>query len=97
MSAGARLINTVKFERYSSGDIVWTLQEHKQFPIFEEDLRSIIGCYETVLVRQSNRVTGAQPPERIEMIDTKREIVALEQLCMHSVNSEVKRRERPNL
>ena len=88
-------MNTMKFERYSTGDIFWTLQEHKQFPIFEEDLRTIIGCYETVPVRQSSRVTGAPPPQRIEMIDKKREITTLEGLCMHNVNSEVKRRERP--
>ena len=54
-----------------------------------------LGCYETVPVRQSSRVTGAPPPQRIEMIDNKREITTLEGLCMHNVNSEVKRRERP--
>ena len=80
-------MNTMKFERYSIGDIFWTLQEHTQFPIFEEDLCTTIGWYETVQVRQSSRCTVAPPLQRIAMLNSKREITQLEGL------SEVKRRE----
>jgi len=51
--AGDWVIDTVKFEKYGNNSEFWSLQSEKRFPIFEEDLRSIITGYETIEVRQS--------------------------------------------
>ena len=40
--AGDWLDDIVKFEKYGNTDSFWGLKEEKRFPIFEEDLRSII-------------------------------------------------------
>ena len=65
--AGDWVIDTVKFEQYGNNSEFWSLQSEKRFPIFEEDLRSIITGYEAIKVRQSTRVIGAPPPLRIEV------------------------------
>jgi hypothetical protein len=89
--AGDRLIDTIKFERYGDGHSFWSLTE-KRFPIFEEDLRSILVGFNTVEIRQSRRVQSA-PIKRIEV--EKPEICKLEERLMMGLNSEPKKQSRP--
>jgi hypothetical protein len=89
--AGDMIIDTIKFERYGGTDLFWTLTD-KKFPIFEEDLRSIITEYEAIEVRKSKRQT-AQQTKRIEV--EPKEIQNLEVRVMADLNSESKRSERP--
>ena len=86
------LVDTVKFEKYGNTDSFWGLKEEKRFPIFEEDLRSIITGYELIKVRQSVRSTGAPPPMRIEVAST--EISKLQEHVLLDLNSFAKARDR---
>ena len=90
MRAGDWVIDTIKYEKYGSSDTFWLLTE-KRFPIFQEDLRSIVTQCKPVAVRQSNRVQSA-PTQRIEL--EKQEITLLEDRCMVSANKECKPRDR---
>ena len=91
--AGDWLIDTIKFEKYSNTDSFWCLKEDKRFPIFEEDLRSIIKGYEVVKVRQSGRNIGAPPPMRVEVAGA--EISKLQERVLFDLNSSTKKRDRP--
>ena len=87
--AGDWVVDTVKFEKYGNGEAFWSLQHKKRFPIFEEDLRSIITGYEDIESRKSVRITGAPAPLRIEVteaeLNTLKERVLLD---LTSVNNE---------
>jgi hypothetical protein len=89
--AGDRLIDTTKFERYGDGYSFWSLTE-KLFPIFEEDMRSILTEFKPVDVRQSKRVQLSLI-KRIEI--EKPEISNLEERVMMCLNSEPKKQARP--
>ena len=91
--AGDWLIDVVKFEKYGNSDSFWGLKEEKRFPIFEEDLRSVITEYETVKTRQSGRSTGAPPPMRVEVAGA--EISKLQERVLFDLNSVAKARDRP--
>ena len=90
--AGDWVIDTIKYEKYgsSASDTFWLLTE-KRFPIFQEDLRSIVTQCKPVAVRQSNRVQS-EPTQRIEL--EEQEITLLEDRCMVSANKESKPRDR---
>ena len=90
--AGDMLIDTIKFDRYGASDAFWTLNEQKRFPIFEEDLRTIIVGYETLEVRQSARTSGPPPPMRMEVAGA--EVVKLQQRVIFDLNSTIKKRDR---
>jgi hypothetical protein len=87
--AGDWVVDTVKFEKYGNGEAFWSLQHAKRFPIFEEDLRSIITGYEDIEIRKSARITGAPASLRIEVteaeLNTVKERVLLD---LTSVNNE---------
>ena len=91
--AGDWLIDVVKFEKYSNTESFWCLKEEKRFPIFEEDLRSVITGYEVVKTRQSGRSTGAPPPMRVEVAGA--EISKLQERVLFDLNSIAKEKDRP--
>lgn len=94
MRAGDRVVDTIKFEKYGSSDCFWSLSE-KRFPIFEEDLRSIIKGHKAVEVRQSSR---SQPGPAIERIEMERaEVDNLEERVLMNLNSKHKARDRPKV
>lgn len=63
--AGDWIIVAIKFEKYGGSDVFW-LRTEKRFPVFQEDLRSIITKCHPIAVRQSQRVQSA-PTQRIEV------------------------------
>ena len=89
--AGDWVVDTIKYEKYGGSDAFWLLTE-KRFPIFQEDLRTIITAFEPVAVRQSQRVQSA-PTQRIEV--QSQEIILLEERVMVAANQGVKPRGRP--
>jgi hypothetical protein len=89
--AGDKVIDTIKYEKYGGSDSFWSLTE-KRFPIFEEDLRTILANCKTVVVRQSSRVQTA-PTQRIEA--DKEEINQLEARVMVGLVIEPKKQDRP--
>ena len=88
---GDRVVSVSKFEKYGGSDQLWSLTD-KQFPIFEEDLRSIVTECVPVVVRQSKRVQAANS-QRIEV--SRGEISSLEERVMMNLNPASKGRERP--
>ena len=92
MREGDRVVDTIKFEKYGNSDSFWVLTE-KRFPVFEEDLRSIVEQCKPVEVRQSSRLTTA-PTQRIEV--EREEIDNLEERVLMCLNKAVKKRERIN-
>ena len=91
MRAGDRVIDCIKYERYGCGDKFWC-ETKKTFPIFEEDLRSIITGWKEVEVRKSSRNSGAPKLMRIEVGSA--EIEVLEERVMAALNTEPKSRTR---
>ena len=51
--AGDLVIDTMKFEKYGNSATFWSLTE-KKFPVFEEDVRSIVTEHGIIEVRKSN-------------------------------------------
>ena len=92
--SGDWLIDTVKFEKYGGYESseFWVLKEEKRFPIFQEDLRTVMTGYETIEVRKSTRKPGAPAPMRIEVATT--EIKDLEDRAMVDVSTKPKERNR---
>ena len=89
--AGDKVIDTIKYEKYGGSDSFWSLTE-KRFPIFEEDLRTILTNCKTVAVRQSSRVLTA-PTQRSKA--DKEEINQLEARVMMGLVAEPKKQDRP--
>jgi hypothetical protein len=92
MRKGDRVVDTIKFEKYGNSDSFWVLTE-KRFPVFEEDLRSVVEQCKPVEVRQSSRLTTA-PTQRIEV--EREEIDNLEERVLMCLNKAVKERGRIN-
>ena len=89
--AGDWVLDTIKYEKYGGSDAFWVLTE-KRFPVFQEDLRTIVTNCEPVAVRQSHRVQTA-PTQRIEI--QKSEITLLEERVMVNANPKPKAKDRP--
>ena len=94
MRAGDRVVDCIKYEKYGGSDCFWSLTE-KRFPIFEEDLRSIITKQKAVEVRQSRRVQAGPVAERIEL--ERVEIDNLEERVLSNLNPKPKARDRQSV
>jgi hypothetical protein len=90
--SGDWVIDTVKFEKCGGSDEFWVVKEEKRFPIFQEDLRTIITGYQIIEVRQSTRKVAAPQPMRMEVASA--EIRDLEERAVVVLSTKPKERER---
>ena len=67
----------------------------KKFPVFEEDVRSIVTEHDIIEVRKSNRVSASTIPIRKRIEVKTVEIDNLEERVMSALNKAPKAHDRP--